>query len=130
MNEQFVKKNIAKDGKQTSRKRSFIHKSFRHILDGSILTKRLTQRLLPFGLYMSLLAIIYIGHNYWAERTIRNIEKVKRELKELRSEHISTKSEFMYSSKQSEIAKRLNQYGLNESTTPPYKIIANTKNKN
>lgn len=127
MQEYFVKKTVSKEENNTSRKRSFVHKSFRNVLDGSILTKRSAQRFLPFGLYLSLLALIYIGHNYWAERTIRNIEKTKYELKELRSEHISMKSELMFNSKQSEIAKRLNEHGLKESTTPPYKIIANIK---
>lgn len=125
MQEQFIKKEIKKDKNKTARKRSFIHKSFRHVLDGSILTKRGVQRFLPFGLYLSLLALIYIGHNYLAEKTIRDIEKVKHELKELRSEHISLKSELMFSSKQSEIAKRLNQFGIKESTIPPYKIVVN-----
>jgi hypothetical protein len=54
---------------------------------------------------------------------VRQIEAVKKELKELRYEQITTRSELMYISKQSEVARRLKVTGLKESTVPPEKIL-------
>jgi len=78
---------------------------------------------LPFLFFLTMLAVIYITNSYYAERTIRNIEKTKTDLKELRTEHISVKSEMMFKSKQSEIAVKLIPYGIKESVIPPIKIF-------
>ena len=44
------------------------------------------------------------------------------QLKELRSEYISTKSDLMFASKQSQVAKATEALGLKESIVPPFKI--------
>lgn len=94
------------------------------ILDGSFLTKKAMIQLLPFGLFLVFLAIIYIGNQYAALRRVRSIEKINTELKELRNQHISTKSELMYRSKISEVAKQLESEGITETKEPPFKIKA------
>jgi len=78
---------------------------------------------MPFILFMTLLIIVYIGNSYYAERVIREIDKTKNELKEKRAEYISTKSELMFRSKQSEVAARLASSGITESTEPPHMLI-------
>jgi acyl dehydratase len=100
---------------------------FQNILDGTILTRENSIKLLPFLLYLSFLALLYIGNTYYAEKTVRDIEKTKTELKELRYEFIATKAELMHQSKQSEVAKNLEKAGLKESMTPPQKIYVNKK---
>src|SRR3954465_12535519 len=60
--------------------------------------------LMPFILFITFLFIIYIGNSYYAERTIREIAKAKTELKDKRAEFISTSSELMFRTKQSEVA--------------------------
>ena len=85
-----------------------------------------TFRLFPFVLFISFLAFIYIANNYYAERKVRNINKLQKELKEIKYEHISTKSKLMQLSKQSQIAKKIEQTGIKESTEP-VKIIRTTK---
>ena len=95
---------------------------FHNILDGTILTSDNSIRLLPFILYLTFLAILYIGNTYYAEKTVREIENIKTGLKELRYEYIATKAELMFQSKQTEVAKNLEAIGLKESTTPPQKI--------
>jgi hypothetical protein len=50
------------------------------------------------------------------------VNKVSNQLKELRSEYISTKSELMFASKQSEVAKSALELGLSEPVVPPIKI--------
>lgn len=78
---------------------------------------------LPFIFFISTLALIYISNSYYAEKTIREIDKANNELKELRSEFISVKSDLMMKSKQSEVAKSVAAMGLKESVVPPKKIL-------
>src|SRR6185369_683928 len=70
--------------------------------------------LMPFILFLTLLIVFYIGNSYYAERTVRNIDRIKKELKENRAEFISVKSELMFRSKQSEVAKAVEPLQLKE----------------
>ncbi len=88
-----------------------------------LLDKDVVVRLMPFIVFWVFLAIIYIANSYYAEKTIRELDAMNKELKELRSEYISTKSELMFRSKQSEVAKDVEILGVKEATTPPRKII-------
>lgn len=77
---------------------------------------------IPFILFLVLLAIIQIANKHNAENKIRMIEHTQMELKELRWQYMSTKSELMQKSRQTEIAKILEPTGLYELRTPPQKI--------
>jgi hypothetical protein len=98
--------------------------SIRNVLGGDFIKNESTLRQIPFLLMLAFLALIYIGNSYFAEKNIRKIEKMQRELKELRYEYISVKSEMMHATRQSEIAKQLKSKGIKESTVPPGKIAA------
>ncbi len=78
---------------------------------------------MPFILFLTLLVMGYIANSYYAERIIREIDKTKTDLKEKRAEYISTMSQLMYQSNQSELAKILQPYEIKESTEPPGKIF-------
>lgn len=78
---------------------------------------------LPFFIFLVIIGIIYITNTNMADKKIREINKLNKELKELRSEYIITKSELMFLSKQSEVAKRVEPIGLKETTQQPYLII-------
>lgn len=95
------------------------------VLDGSFLSKETVVNRLPFIFFLTFLGIMYIANTYYAEITFKEIKKTEKEIKDLRSEHISTASEFMFASKQSEVALRVDTLGLIESRVPPQKIIAN-----
>lgn len=99
------------------------------IIDGSILTKDEVVRQLPFILFLTFIAIIYIGNRYHAERVVRETSKLRNELKDLRAEAITTASELMYISKQSEVVKLIdnNKLGLYELIEPPKKIVKSEK---
>ncbi|WP_315824415.1 FtsL-like putative cell division protein [Paraflavitalea speifideaquila] len=60
---------------------------------------------------------MYNGH--YADKTIRNINKVSKELKEMQYEYKTLKSEVMFRSKQSELAKAVAPLGLKELVVPP-----------
>jgi len=94
-----------------------------NVLGGSFLTKERAVRLLPFFLFLTLLAMFYIANTYVAEKTERDIQALRKSLKELRYEYITTKSELMNQSQQSEVAKRLKDISIKESRVPPVKVI-------
>ena len=98
--------------------------SLRGLIDGTILTRQVMAKQLPFIIFLSFLAAIYIGNRYHAEKVIRDMTRLQTEVKDLRALSITTASELMFISKQSEVVKmvRENQLGLEESVMPPFKI--------
>jgi len=96
-----------------------------------LIDKTALIRFMPFIFFLTALAVVYIANSYIAENTIRNIDRIERDLKELRSEYISGKSELMVKSKQTEVAASVAPMGIKESTTAPRKIIdRSTKSTN
>ena len=118
--------NKIKNKREKSRrqyKSSRLDKSLQSILGGSFLARNKALKMLPFLLFLTLLALIYISNIYIAEKKNRKIEEINNELKELRYEYITTKSDLMYLSKQSQLAKKLAPTGIKESRVPPEKIV-------
>ena len=74
---------------------------------------------IPFFLFLALLAVIYIYNGHYADKTIRNINKTAKEVKELQHEYKTVKSEVMFRSKQSELAKAVEPLGLKELVAAP-----------
>jgi len=77
---------------------------------------------LPFVLYLSLLGMIYIGNRHLAEKNIRDIDKINREVKELSWAYKVTKADLAYKSTLTEVEKRVDTLGLKQSVQPPQKI--------
>ena len=100
-----------------------VARSFIAIISGSFLTREKTVKLLPFFLFLFLMAMAYIANGYYAEEKIRRLNSITNELKELRSEYITIKSDLMFISKQSEVAKAAETMGIKESVVPPKKIV-------
>ena len=84
----------------------------------------------PFFLFLSFLAVIYIYNGHYADKTARNINAVNRELDELNYEYKTLKSEVMFRSKQSELSREVEKYGLKELTTPPVVLVDSVGNGN
>lgn len=80
------------------------------------------SRALPFVLFVSLLGMIYIANMHMAERNIRDINKLNKEVKELSWDYKNTKAELAFKSTLTEVAKRVDTLGIKESLTPPQKI--------
>jgi hypothetical protein len=92
--------------------------------------KKMLIKILPFIFFMMGLGLVYIANSYLAEKTIREIDKTAKEIKELRSEYISVKSELMFKSRQSQVAKEVLPLGVKQLTVPPKKILLkNTSEK-
>jgi hypothetical protein len=79
---------------------------------------------LPFVLFLALLGMIYIANRNVAEKNIRDIDKITKEVKELSSDYKTTKAELAFKSTLSEVAKRADTLGLKESLQPPHKLNA------
>ena len=74
---------------------------------------------IPYFLFLSVLAVVYIYNGHYSDNTVKDINKTSKELKELQYEYKSMKSEVMFRSKQSELAKAVAPLGLKELVQPP-----------
>ncbi|MDB5004992.1 MAG: hypothetical protein JWQ34_3217 [Mucilaginibacter sp.] len=79
-------------------------------------------RALPFVLFIALLGMIYIGNRHLAEKNIRDIDKITKEVHELSWEYKVTKADLAYKSTLSEVSKRADTLGIRESLQPAQKI--------
>jgi hypothetical protein len=77
---------------------------------------------LPKILFVMILGLIYISNTHYAEKTVRRINAIQADVEDLRADYTTLKSDLMFASKQSEVAKKVKQLQLKESLRPPYKI--------
>src|SRR3982751_6250095 len=84
----------------------------------------------PFFLFLTALAVVYIYNGHLADKTIRNINRTAREVKELQHEFKTVKSEVMFRSKQSELVKAVEPLGLKELAQSPVILEAAKEEKN
>jgi hypothetical protein len=95
----------------------------------SYFDRKTVVKLMPFLFFLTGLAMLYIANSYYAEHTVRDIDKTEKELKELRSEFITGKSELMFRSKLSEVASVIQPINIKESTSAPKKILLSKSTK-
>ena len=76
----------------------------------------------PRILFVFGLGLIYIGNTHYAERTVRAINQTQIEVEDVRADFTTIKAELMYASKQSEVAEKVKDQGLEESLIPPFKV--------
>ncbi|MEM6829112.1 MAG: FtsL-like putative cell division protein [Bacteroidota bacterium] len=100
----------------------FINRFLR--MDSSI-SEVIHVRFLPQILYLSFLCLLYIGNRHYTEKKIRAISALEQKVEDLRADYTTLKADFMYESKQSELAKRAAKLGLKESKESPVLIQAN-----
>ena len=103
-------------------KKGVLAKGLSKIFGGGFLSDDRAVQHVPFILFLGLIAILYIANGYYADDKIREENKTKNEIKELRTEYISSKSDLMFVSKQSEVAKAVAPLGLKEPVVAPMKI--------
>ncbi len=107
-----------------SKKENVIGGAIKDVLGGDLITTG-TFKFFRYLLYLAMLAFIYIANNYYAENNIREINKLRKELKELRYEYITGKTQLMEIEKQSQIAKKLEKKGIKKNTQPVKTIKIN-----
>lgn len=116
---------VVKEEINPVKKQKLVSRSIHDLLGGDYLSKEYVVKNLFFLVYLALLGMIYIANTYYAEKTFKDIERTKTELKELRFMYITAKGQLMFTGRYSEILKRSVPLGLQETTIPPYKIFYN-----
>ena len=99
-------------------------RSIRDVLNGSLLTRGLILKNIVFIIWLTFLGFVYIGNSYHAEKVARSINRLQREVKDLRAESLTTAAGLMNVSRQSVVQQmvRYNRLEVKESVEPPYKI--------
>ena len=99
------------------------------LLSGIMFSERIILKNLGYISLITLLTAIYIGNRFHAEKITRELTKTQREVRDLRSESLSTSADLMNLSRQSEVYNLIKERGLTleELKTPPYKVIVNKK---
>jgi hypothetical protein len=101
----------------------------RELLSGSMISEKIILRNLGYVSLITLLAAIYIGNRFHAEKLTRETARLVKEVRDLRAEALSTSADLMEVSRQSEVYRLVREKGLNleELKTPPYKLLVNRK---
>ncbi|MBK8700644.1 MAG: hypothetical protein IPN29_14375 [Saprospiraceae bacterium] len=79
---------------------------------------------LPFVCYLALLGIIYIFNAHASERSLRRIDKLKKEVMDDKWQYMNLKQELMYGSTQSQLAKNLVEKEIKPLGKLPHKLNA------
>lgn len=114
-----------KQKKEKTRSGSFM----KELLSGSMVTEKIILNNLWYVLLLTLLAAVYIGNRFHAEKITRETTRLQREVKELRAESLATSADLMYISRQSEVYRLVEEKGLDleELKAPPYRLLVERK---
>lgn len=104
-----------------------IGRATQEVLAGKVLEKKKTFSLFPYLIFLASLAFVYIANDFALEKKVREISSLQKHLMELRYEYISVKSNLLNISKQSQLAKRLENMGIKENKEPVRIIKVNKK---
>lgn len=88
------------------------------MLDMGFLTSDVILKNLPFIAFLGALATIYIANAHYAERNVRKIQALQKEIKELRWRYMSLESDNMFNAKRSEIMKNVRKDGFQHDGSP------------
>ena len=88
---------------------------------------RIIVKNIPFFLFLSAMAVLYIYNGHYADKLIRKIGASEKNIKELQYEYKSIRSEVIFRSKASELAKAVEPLGLRELTTGPVNLTDTLK---
>lgn len=79
-------------------------------------------RFMPQIMFVTFLSVLYIGNRHFAEKKTRNITQLEAEVNDLRADYTTLKADYMFASKQSEVAKMAKKLGLKETDVPPFRV--------
>ena len=101
----------------------------KELISGSMISEKIILKNLGYIAFVTLLAALYIGNRFHAEKLNREITKLQQEVNDLRAESLSISADFMLVSKQSQVFRMVREKGLNleEMKIPPFKLIVNKK---
>lgn len=120
MKEQNQEKQQKKQKKSTSPK----HMSVKSILGGDILANDFFKRQTRLLILIMVLTILYINNRYESQQEMIEIDRLKKELTDIKYDALTRSSELMEKSRQSRIEEYISQEGsfLETATSRPYLI--------
>lgn len=91
-----------------------------------LLYQRWIVKNIPYFLFVAILTVMYIANGHYADKSIRKINALDKQLKEMEYEFKTTKRDLIFRSKESELIKAVEPLGLKELPAPPMKISDST----
>jgi hypothetical protein len=77
---------------------------------------------LPFVCYLALLGLVYIANAHFSERSLRKMDKMKKEVMDYKGQYMNIRQQLMYGSTQSQLAKHLENKNIKPLAQPPKKL--------
>lgn len=117
------------ENKEAKKKQVKTGSFLKELLSGTMVSEKLILKNLGYIMFITFLAAVYIGNRFHAEKITRESTRLLREVKDLRAESLSTSTDLMSVSKQSEVFRLVREKGLDleELKTPPYKLLVDKK---
>ena len=107
---------------------SKIKKSIYDILRGNFLIRENSLKNWRFILFMVVLMLLMIASAHSSDKKVMEIAALNKEIKELRSEFVDTRSISMKLKLESTVRNKVSEYGLKPSETPPQVIRVTSNN--
>ena len=100
------------------------HASWRNIIGGDILATEFFRRQTKLGVLIMVLILFYIHNRYVCQQQMIEIDKLKKELTDIKYDALTRSSELMELSRQSRIEEyiKTRDSQLQIATNPPYLI--------
>ena len=86
------------------------------------LSHKWVVRNIPFFLFLTVLAVLYIYNGHTADKLTKKISATEKHIKEVEYEYKTIKREVIWRSKASELVKVVEPLGLKELTTAPVSL--------
>lgn len=109
--------------KPAQKKATMPRNFFTVLLTDGVISKEAASEMMPFIIFIAFLGMVYIGNRHFTEKNIRNIDKLNKEVKEMRWDYKTLKADLMLRSTQTEVAKKVDTLGLKEPVEPPKKLM-------
>ncbi len=77
---------------------------------------------LPFVCYIAALSLLYIANAHFSERSLRRIDKMKKEVMDYKGQYMNIRQQLMYGSTQSQLAKHLETKNIKPLAQLPKKL--------
>lgn len=105
------------------------HITLRSILGGDILAHDFIKRQANLLILIVIMTILYIDNRYTSQQELIEIDRLKKELIDIKYDALTISSELTEKSRQSRIEEYISAEGntLETATTPPYLIRKNNK---
>lgn len=125
MNRLKEKKEEQPKAKAVPNAASKVTRSVVDVLNGNFLSKENAVKHLPYIFFLTFILISYIAYDYYAEKVVKQITQLDKELGELKTEETDIKSELSIDSKQTQVVRKVTELnlGLLVSIEPPQKIV-------